>query len=34
MTIILANTYITRYSLIDDKFIKTIYQVLDIKLQY
>lgn len=33
MAITLANTYTTRYSFIDKKFAKTVWQVLEIKLQ-
>ena len=34
MARILANIYATRYNFIDKKFAKTIYQVLEIELQY
>ena len=33
MAIILANTCVTRYSFIDKKFVKTVYQIVEIELQ-
>ena len=34
MATILANTYTTRYSFIDIKFVEIVYQILEIELQY